>query len=179
MAITKKKDWGTPKVYADAVCSAFGDTICLDPCSGLHSIVEADKKLMPPRDDGLQHTWDYARIHVNPSYGADRKSGTRISDWLRKCADAHDEHGSEIMALVPVATNTGHWKRFVFGRATAICFLHDTCPKFLVNGREGGNGAPMACAMLYYGARHARSLEVFGEHGAVVNIAHMRAPRDV
>ncbi len=70
-----KKDWGTPKVYADAVCRAFGDTICLDPCSGPHSIVEADKKLMPPRDDGLQHTWDYARI-----YTADQKSVPHSSD---------------------------------------------------------------------------------------------------
>ena len=64
--------------------------------------------------------------------------------------------------------------RFVLGRATAICLLRDTRFKFLVNGRQGGNGAPMACAMLYYGGRYARFLKVFGEHGAVVNIAHMR-----
>ena len=85
MAITKRKDWGTPKVYADAVCRAFGDTICLDPCSGPHSIVEADRKLMPPRDDGLQHTRDYARIHVNPPMAPTRNMA---QGYLTGCASA-------------------------------------------------------------------------------------------
>ena len=174
MLITKKKDWGTPQVYVDAVCEVFGDSICLDPCSGPHSIVKADRRLLPPRDDGLAHRWDYPRIYVNPPYGIDTRRKTRIADWLRKCADAHDEYGAEVQAPVPVATNTGHWKRFVFGRATAVCFLYDTRLRFLVDGREGGCGAPMACAMVYYGRRYARFRRVFERHGAVVNIAHLR-----
>ena len=52
---------------------------------------------------------------------------------------------------MPVATNTGHWKKHVFTNATGICFLYDTRLKFLVNGEDGGKGAPMSCAMIYWG----------------------------
>ena len=112
-------------------------------------------------------------VHVNPPMAP---TGKTAQGYLTGCTSAQTRMTSmarRSWRSFPVATNTGRWRRFVFGRVTAICFLHDTRPKFLVNGCEGGNGAPMACAMLCYGGRHARFLEVFGEHGAVVNIAHM------
>ena len=76
--------------------------------------------------------------------------GTAIKHWLYRCAHAHHDHGSEVIALVPpVATNTGHWKKYVFSRASAVCFLYDTRLLFLVNGRDEGKGVPMSCAMIY------------------------------
>ena len=168
------QDWGTPPLYVDAVRKMLG-RIDLDPCSNRHSVVNAAVEYMPPEKDGLKESWDYPSIYVNPPYGisSGRYKG-RIGDWLARCADAHEQHGAEVVALVPVATNTSHWKTSVFGRAAALCFLYDTRLKFLVNGREGGTGAPMSCAMVYWGRRFGRFLDVFLRYGAVTNISHLR-----
>lgn len=174
--ISDNKDWGTPAVYVDAVRKVFEDSICLDPCSSRHSIVDAETEWVPPTD-GLALPWDYPRIYVNPPYGIDRKAGTRIADWLRKCMDSHEMYDSEIQALIPVAPNTGHWKKYIFGKASAICFLYDTRLRFLINGVDGGKGAPMACAMVYYGKHHKKFHNVFSTYGAVVNIINLKRDR--
>ena len=83
---------------------------------------------------------------------------------------ANKEYGSEVLALVPVATNTSHWKNSVFGKASGVCFLYDTRLKFLVNGKNGGKGAPMSCAMIYWGKNFDRFLAMFSKFGAVVDL---------
>ena len=167
------RDWGTPKFYVDAVAEALG-RIDLDPCSSRHSVVNAAVEYKLPRD-GLKESWDYGSIYVNPPYGiAGGKYKSCVGDWLARCADAHDRHGSEVIALVPVATNTSHWKTNVFGRAAAVCFLYDTRLKFLVNGKQGGNGAPMSCAMVYWGRRFGRFSDVFIKYGAVTDIRYLK-----
>ena len=82
-----------------------------------------------------------------------------------------------MLALVPVATNTGHWKHYVFGKATAICFLYDTRLKFLVNGQNGGKGAPMSCAMIYWGREFDRFSSVFTKFGAVVDLRNLKGKK--
>jgi hypothetical protein len=115
---------------------------------------------------------------VNPPYGTDVARGTRIRDWLARCAEANRKHGSEVLALVPVATNTRHWKEHVFGAAVAVAFLYDTRLKFLVNGDPNNKGAPMSCAMVYWGSHLDRFRDVFSEHGCVVAFdAHPHAAR--
>ena len=131
---------------------------------------------MLPRHDGLKDSWNFKRIYVNPPYGLDRKRGTGIKNWLYRCAQAHKNFGSEVLALVPVATNTGHWKKYVFGKATAICFLYDTRLKFLVNGQNGGKGAPMSCAMIYWGTDPDRFRSVFEKFGAVLSLQALQHP---
>ena len=148
---TLSQDWGTPQNYVRAVKEFFGGVVDLDPCSNRYSIVGAETEFTLPAHDGLKETWNFRRIYVNPPYGLDRKRGTGIKNWLYRCAQSHKDFGSEVLALVPVATNTGHWKKYVFGRARAVCFLYDTRLKFLVNGENGGKGAPMSCAMVYWG----------------------------
>jgi hypothetical protein len=169
-SITDKKDWGTPKKYVDAVKEVFGGIINLDPCSSPYSIVEAEVEFMLPLRDGLQQKWDYRTIFVNPPYGNDTQRGTKIVDWLRKCAEANRVYDSEVIALVPVATNTRHWKEYVYGKATALCFLYDTRLKFLINGIDKGKGAPMSCAMLYWGSDFERFYNVFIRYGAVLDL---------
>jgi hypothetical protein len=168
------KDWGTPKKYVDAVKECFGNTIDLDPCSNRFSVVGARVEYSLPKQDGLRESWNFATIFVNPPYGIDRRHGKTIRDWLRRCEEAHRMHRSEVIALVPVATNTGHWKRYVYGRATGICFLYDTRLRFLVNGKEGGKGAPMSCATIYWGKHFERFCGVFMRFGAVVNIENLK-----
>ncbi|MEZ4713896.1 MAG: DNA N-6-adenine-methyltransferase [Caldilineaceae bacterium] len=167
---SKSQDWGTPPQYVQAVKAVFGGKIDLDPCSSEYSIVDARVEYRLPKCDGLSASWNYPTIYVNPPYGADRGRGASIKQWLARCAEAHEVYDAEVIALVPVAVNTGHWKKNVFGKAAAICFLYDTRLKFLENGQPGGKGAPMACATIYWGRNFSRFYDVFIQYGAVVDI---------
>jgi hypothetical protein len=171
--VTENKDWGTPPKYVEAVREFFG-TIHLDPCSNRYSIVNALVEYCLPAHNGLKESWSFPTIYVNPPYGVDREHGTSIKNWLRKCEEANRLYGSEVIALVPVATNTGHWKKYMYGRATAICFLYDTRLRFLVDGEDGGKGAPMSCAIIYWGQHYDRFFEIFIRFGAVVNIESLK-----
>jgi hypothetical protein len=169
--------WCTPPKYVSAIRRFFSGPVALDPCSNRHSIVKAAVEYSLPDADGLSASWDFPSIFVNPPYGSDRTRGTTIRDWLRKCAEAHVKHGAEVLALVPVATNTRHWKQYVFGCASAVAFLYDTRLRFLVDGKDGGKGAPMSCAMIYWGPHYDRFEKTFLRFGAVVDIRHLHGLR--
>lgn len=173
-SVSKKKDWQTPKKYVNAVKEVFGGIIHLDPCSSQYSIVNAEVEYMLPEHDGLSQVWNFQTIYVNPPYGNDTERGTRIIDWLRKCEETNRVFNSEVIALIPVATNTAHWKKYIYGKATAICFLYDTRLKFLVDGKDEGKGAPMSCAVIYWGNNFQRFFDVFIQYGAVVDIRNLQ-----
>jgi hypothetical protein len=170
---SENQSWGTPLKYIKVIKQFFGGSIALDPCSNEYSIVGAETEFMLPKNDGLREEWNYPTIYMNPPYGADRERGTTIKNWLAKCVITHEKYGSEILALVPVATNTGHWKQSIFGKARAICFLYDTRLKFLENGNDRGKGAPMACAMIYWGRYYQKFYNIFIEYGAVVDLSNL------
>ena len=167
---TLSQDWGTPDKYIAAVKRVFGGGIELDPCSNQYSLVGAEVEYRLPKRDGLKESWSFQKIFVNPPYGIDQERGTSIKHWLYRCATAHSQYNSEVIALVPVATNTGHWKKYVFGCATAVCFLYDTRLRFLIAGRDEGKGAPMSCAMIYWGDNFNNFFDVFIQHGAVIDL---------
>lgn len=171
---SQSQEWCTPQKYVNAVREVFGGRIHLDPCSSPHSIVQADVEYRLPAKDGLVESWDHPTIYVNPPYGADRTRGTTIKDWLRRCAIARDSHRSSVQALIPVATNTGHWKKYVWGTADAIAFLYDTRLRFLVDGKDEGKGAPMSCAVVYWGDEVSRFISVYCEHSAPVDIRQLK-----
>jgi hypothetical protein len=172
-AVSDKKDWGTPRKYADAVKQVFNGKIDLDPCSNRYSVVNALTEYRLPQVDGLKASWNFKTIFVNPPYGNDKEAGTTIKNWLAKCAQAHEDFESEVLALVPVAVNTAHWKHHVFTKARAICFLYDTRLRFLEDGEDVGLGAPMACAMIYWGKNYNRFFDTFIGFGAVVDLSHL------
>lgn len=123
-----------------------------------------------PHQDGLVEPWDAATVYVNPPYGRDPARGTSIKDWLGRC-DAAARGGAEVIALIPVAPNTTHWKRYVFGSAHAVCFLANSRVRFRVGGSEQNKGCPMAVAVVYWGVAHAdRFARVFAARGAVVHL---------
>ena len=169
--IGDSQHWCTPPKYVDAVKKFLGK-IELDPCSNEGSIVDAEIEYRLPKNDGLKDSWNFRTIYVNPPYGRDQESGTSIYDWINRCHDAFKDFGSEVVALIPVAVNTKHWKRFIFGGATSICFLADTRLKF-INGKND-KGAPMACAIIYWGNQPEAFYEVFSNYGAVLNLAPLR-----
>lgn len=171
------QDWSTPHKYVEAVRYVLGGSIDLDPCSNEYSIVQANAEYRLPEHDGLKETWNFKTIYVNPPYGSDRVRGTTIKSWLAKCLEANRVYNAEVIALVPVATNTGHWKRYVWGQANAVAFLYDTRLKFLVNGKDEGKGAPMSCAMIYWGTKYDCFAEVFNKFGAVVDLHNLHGKR--
>ena len=174
---TTSQEWGTPEKYVNAVREFFGGHIDLDPCSNEYSIVNAVTEYRLPKNDGLKDSWNFPTIFVNPPYGINKERGTSIKKWFRNCATANQEYKSEVLALVPVATNTGHWKKFVFGSATGICFLYDTRLKFLVNGQNGGKGAPMSCAMIYWGTNFEKFFLLFSRFGAVIDLQPLKGKK--
>ncbi|MCM1067388.1 MAG: phage N-6-adenine-methyltransferase [Muribaculaceae bacterium] len=174
---TKSKSWCTPPKYVEAVERVL-NTIYLDPCSNEESIVNAHINYMLPEQDGLKESWAFPTIYVNPPYGIDKQRGTSIKNWLAKCSMAHNEYDSEVLALVPVATNTRHWKEYVFKTARAICFLYDTRLKFIIDGSLDNKGAPMACAMIYWGHNLSKFVEVFREFGACIDLQSLTTPQE-
>lgn len=167
---SQSQDWCTPIKYVQAVRDMFDDVIELDPCSNKCSIVNARVEFQLPDIDGLNKEWNYKTIYVNPPYGANRNRGTTIKNWLKKCAESHAVYSSEILVLIPVATNTSHWKEYVFKYCSAICFLYDTRLKFRINKSELNKGAPMAICMVYYGSRLNRFKKIFSDFGSVINL---------
>ena len=150
---TKSQNWNTPPKYVDAIKHFFGGSISLDPCSNDTSIVGADTEFKLPAQDGLLEDWErYETVFVNPPYGRDRERGT------------------------PVATNTNHWKKWVFGKASCVCFLYDTRLKFLEDGVESKKGAPMACALVYWGNMPKKFVNVFSVFGAALDISEVSTP---
>lgn len=170
---TLSQSWGTPPKYVNAIKKFWGGRIGLDPCSNEYSVVHADVEFLLPGQDGLKEEWNSETVFVNPPYGADRDRGTTIKDWLAKCVAAYKMYGSDVIALIPVAPNTGHWKKFIFGQAVSICFLYDTRLRFLENGRNTGKGAPMACCLVYWGSKKEQFMEHFMEYGATVDISNL------
>lgn len=171
---TLTQNWCTPPKYVNAIKRFWNGNIELDPCSNNHSIVNALTEYKLPQHDGLQESWNFKTIYVNPPYGADRNRGTTIKNWLAKCCQAHLEFNSEIIALIPVAPNTTHWKKYIFGQASSICFLYDTRLRFFVDGLDSGKGAPMACCLIYWGNNYDHFFNNFIEYGAVVNIKNLQ-----
>ena len=166
---TQSREWCTPEKYVRTVLEFFGGPPALDPCGSEHSIMPAGRTYKLPHDDGLVESWRFETIFVNPPYGRDAASGTTIKDWLARCSGAAG-NGSDVLALVPVATNTSHWKKYVWADASAIAFLYDTRLKFRVVGNLADKGAPMSCCMIYWGHRMGEFRRVFADHGAVVDI---------
>ncbi len=177
-AISETKNWCTPKKYVDAVSAVFGGRIDLDPCSNRDSIVNATVEYIYPENDGLVDSWDYQNIYVNPPYGNNRENKTSIKNWFARIAQAR-LNGSQIIALVPVATNTSHWKEYVYPVASSICFLYDTRLKFFIDGREDTKGAPMSCCAIYYGDDQDTFAKVFSNYGAVVSLSRIKMPKTI
>lgn len=163
-------NWGTPIEYIEAVRQIFNGKISLDPCSNDYSIVNAETEYKLPLNDGLKDSWNYPTIYVNPPYGRDYERGTSIKNWLQRCTDAHRSFGSEVIALIPVATNTSHWQKNIFLYATSICFLKVTRLKFLHDGIPHSKCAPMSCAIIYWGKNVCKFKEVMSNLGHVFDI---------
>lgn len=172
-SISINKEYNTPPRIISTVKTFFGGRIDLDPCSNDYSMVNADNEFKLPTDGLIQDWTIYRSIFVNPPYGRDVERGTSIRDWCRKCRETYIANPEcHILLLIPVATNTRHWKDYIFPSASHICFLYDTRVKFWENGRENKKGSPMPCCIVHYGKRfEGRSfMDYFKELGFCIRL---------
>ena len=167
-SISEKKDWNTPPKYISTINEFFGE-IDLDPCSNEHSMVDAYMEYVFPLTDGLIEKWNYKTIFVNPPYGRNKENKTSIYNWIEKGYNAN-LGGSELLFLIPVATNTKHFKNIIFKFACGICFLNDTRLKFWSDGKEDKKGAPMSCCFVYFGKDYHKFENIFSKHGKCFRI---------
>lgn len=156
-AVSDKKDWNTPPKLIQPITEFFGGRIDLDPCSNETSLVNARTSFVLPNKNGLNEKWNEKTIFVNPPYG--RNGKTSIYNWPNKAVTEFDED-KQIIFLIPVATNTKHFKDLIFKHFSAICFLSDTRLKFYSDGLEVKKGAPMACCLCYLGKKN-KEFELF------------------
>lgn len=159
---SENKTWNTPPKIIAAVTSFFG-IINLDPCSNNDSFVPAKTKITLPQD-GLQEEWR-GNVFINPPYGRDKERKTSLKHWTRKTADSFAANKAEVIMLIPVATNTAHFKEIIFKEFSALCFLSDTRLKFWIGGKEDPKGAPMACCLCYIGTRKEEFVAHFSGMG--------------
>lgn len=162
-----KKDWNTPPKYINAIKSFWRGEIDLDPCSNSFSLVGAKTEFLYPNNNGLLEDWSkYKSIFINPPYGRDTENKTSLYNWINKGLETKAKNfNSEIIYLIPVATNTKHFKNIVFKKFSVICFLEDTRLKFYNQGKEDKKGAPMACCLIYLGNNSQKFIEYFSEYG--------------
>lgn len=62
-------DWCTPDDIIEAVRKVFGGNISLDPCWNQWSSVKPEVAYVLPKNDGLEDTWGFPSVFVNPPYG--------------------------------------------------------------------------------------------------------------
>lgn len=173
-SVSKQKNWCTPEPLVSKIHNFFNNELELDPCSNSYSLIKAKKKFYLPKIDGLKQEWNYKSIYVNPPYGNDKNRKTTIKNWIGKCCFSNQYFNSEVIALIPVATNTSHWKEFIYGEATSICFLYDTRLKFNIDGKQDTKGAPMSCCLVYWGKNFSKFDKIFSISGAVLNITNLK-----
>lgn len=149
-----RMDWQTPRKVLDLV--RLVGRIGLDPCTTDDNPVGADDWIAPP-SDGLLQEWpsdDGAGAfltYVNPPYGRS------LGAWMAKCNE-ESANGAEIIALVPARTDTRWWEHVT--QADAICFWRG---RLTFEGAP--NAAPFPSALVYWGERRKRFVQVFGAKG--------------
>ena len=165
-----KVDYCTPPKYVDAVMKFFDGKLDLDPCTNGNSLLKARISYCELYD-GLKCIWEHTdTCFINPPYGRNPITKTTIYDWVDKAYSTNRLFGTEILMLIPVASNTKHFKNIIFKFACGICFLEDTRLKFWSKGKETKKGAPFACCFVYFGRNYDRFNQVFSQYGKTFKI---------
>lgn len=142
-------DWCTPDPIIEGVHYAFGGPPALDPCSNPWSHVKAGVEYMLPEHDGLQDSWDFESIFVNPPFGkgyvhkvirefmmpkafriAVEEKRVNPNDWnlytierwAERCEKAARDHASNVIGLVPAYVDTATWQKHIWPVATHVFF---------------------------------------------------------
>lgn len=102
-------------------------------------------------DGGLDREW-WGRVWLNPPFN--RYERPR---WMEKMAD----HGNGIM-LVPAATETDAFDRYVWQKAQAVCFIKGRPHFHYADGKRAKANCGCSIALVAYGEANASILEASG-----------------
>lgn len=149
-----KDDWQTPDSLLKFVRAFAGGTIGLDPCTSAENPTGADTFFT---EGGLEKRWSSdGLVWVNPPY-------SNAVEWIAKCSYEATLYGANVLALVPVRTDTRWWHQSALN-ASIICFV-----KGRLKFRGAKQCAPFPSALISFGGvgvRHFRA--VFEPLGWVV-----------
>ena len=163
------KNYNTPPKYIKLINEFFENNIDLDPCSNKYSMINAKQNIILP-DNGLNIEWcdigNPINCFVNPPYGKGENK-TSIKTWIKKGIDSYIKYNTESLFLIPVATNTQHYK-MIYENAKGISFLYDTRLKFWNEGVELSKGCPVSCAMIYFGNNYEKFEKIFNNVGKCI-----------
>lgn len=121
-----KEEWLTPP----EIIRALGN-FDLDPCAPIKRPWAMAKNHYTTNDNGLIKPW-YGRVWCNPPYGP------KTGEWMARCSDHKN-----CVALIFARTETRQFFDYIWGKATAVCFLKGRLSFYHVNGTKGGTaGAP-------------------------------------
>lgn len=164
--VSDNKEWNTPPKFIPAINELFDYDISLDPCSNPYSHILSKIQYILPTN-GLEESWNYKNIYVNPPYGKTETSNLKM--WIKKGFEAY-KNGSNVLFLIPVSTSSKHFKDYIFQVEGGICFISDYRVKFWLNGEECKRGAPMACCFVYMGKEYNKFERLFTQFGKTLKI---------
>jgi hypothetical protein len=107
--------------------------------------------------DGLVEP-GHGRLWLNPPYGR------IIGDWVRKAVSEYRSGNvTEMILLVPARVDTRWFRALLAG---VICFVFG---RLKFGGQSGP--APFPSALIYFGSRTSKFVEVFGDAGWIAEAA--------
>lgn len=119
----------------------------LDPCAPETRPWPTASTHITQTQDGLAAQW-FGRVWLNPPFNRYQRPR-----WMAKMAS----HGNGIM-LIPAATETDSFKRWVWGAAHAVLFL-DRRPHFYdISGEQAKANSGCSICLVAYGMENARAL---------------------
>lgn len=133
--IGKNDEWLTPPWILDRL-----GKFDLDPCSPITRPWDTSSRHFTSESDGLKEKW-YGRVWLNPPFNRYERP-----KWMKKMA----MHGNGIM-LIPAATETDAFQKYVWDRATAVCFLKGRPHFHYVDGTESRANCGCSIALVAYG----------------------------
>lgn len=142
-------DWVTPRNIVDAL-----GKFDLDPCCPSDMPWETACMMLDEEADGLTEPW-FGRVWLNPPFQG-------AVPWLEKMAD----HGNGI-ALLPCATDTVFFQKWVFGHTSGILFLKGRVTFYFPDGSVAANNCPRPCCLVAYGMNNLAALAASGLAGSL------------
>jgi hypothetical protein len=152
----------TPPLVKRRLLRQWREGADLDPCHDPTGLQMGRRGYDIRRgQDGLVLPWR-GRVWLNPPY-------SNPGPWLKLAALYRRYRIAEVTAIVNVQSGSNYWRDYVWGAATAICFLHGRVA-FMYDGiPEHGNRYDQA--VLYYGDNVAEFYRAWGDMGAIVRPA--------
>lgn len=139
----KSDEWLTPP----CILSKLG-AFDLDPCAPRIRPWDTASRHISLPEDGLKATW-HGRVWCNPPFNRKERP-----IWMERMS----EYGTGIM-LIPAATETEAFDRFVWRRATAVCFLKSRPHFHFIDGSRAPFNCGTAIVLIAYGGFNGAVLE--------------------